>query len=184
MLNQAKLETPSRLRELNPAGTLERIGMKAGMTLCDVGAGTGVFAIPAAALPAETVYALDVNKEALDVIDKKAREAKLHNVETVLIDGPSYDVPADSCDVILLSCVLHEIPEDEREEAFSEFRRIIAPNGSLAIVEFAKDAEGFGPPRDMRIGQAQLEEFADEWGFVPKKRFELSPNLYCVVFGK
>jgi ubiquinone/menaquinone biosynthesis C-methylase UbiE len=184
MLNQAKLETPSRLRELNPVGTLERIGMKEGMTLCDVGAGTGVFAIPAAMLPAQTVYALDVNDEALRVIDTKAREAKLHNVETVLIDGPDYDVPAESCDMILLSCVLHEIEEEEREEAFSEFRRIIAPNGSVAVIEFSPEAEGFGPPRDIRISQARLEEHAEEWGFTPKKRFVLSPNLYCVVFGK
>mgnify|MGYP000721131418 CR=1 FL=1 len=40
-----KLEDPVRVSELDPAGTLERIGFRAGQTLCDIGAGSGLFSL-------------------------------------------------------------------------------------------------------------------------------------------
>ena len=38
-----KFENPERIAELNPRQTLQAVGFKRGMTLCDIGAGTGLF---------------------------------------------------------------------------------------------------------------------------------------------
>ena len=38
-----KFENPARLDELSPESTLIRAGLSEGMSLCDIGAGTGIF---------------------------------------------------------------------------------------------------------------------------------------------
>lgn len=179
---KSKLEAPSRLRELNPAGTLVKIGFQADDVLCDIGAGTGVFVMPAAEEPARMVYALEVNREALEVIDRKAREAGLYNVQTVLIpeDG-TYDVPDDDVDVALLCCVLHEIDEPARAKVFSEVARILTDGGRFAVIEFQPEAEGFGPPKDIRIAKEVVKACGRENGLVAVDDIDLSENLYCLV---
>ena len=43
-----KFENPARLDELRPESTLRRAGFSEGMSLCDIGAGTGIFSVAAA----------------------------------------------------------------------------------------------------------------------------------------
>ncbi|MFA6075127.1 MAG: hypothetical protein WCV63_02675 [Negativicutes bacterium] len=43
-----KFENPERVAELNPQLTLRAAGFERGMTLCDIGAGTGLFTFAAA----------------------------------------------------------------------------------------------------------------------------------------
>ncbi len=183
-MSLAKLETPSRLRELKPVSTLTRIGFDPGMVMLDVGAGTGVFAIPAAELPAKMVHALDVDDAALDVVCRKAREAHLPNVDAIKIDAGPYDVEDGTVDLALVSCVLHEIDSDARVHAFQEIKRTLADGGRLAVIEFCAGVEGFGPVQDIRISQSDLEAFGREQGYQVLESFNLSENLYCVIFGK
>jgi|GEM_PF-2602649 len=65
---QNKLENPDRLAELSPKETLMRIGLGEQDIICDIGAGSGIFTIPAARITANTVFALDINDEFLDII--------------------------------------------------------------------------------------------------------------------
>ncbi|MGL5174314.1 MAG: class I SAM-dependent methyltransferase, partial [Olsenella sp.] len=85
-----KLEDPARVAELDPAGTLERIGFRAGQTLCDIGAGSGLFSLAAAGMGAKTVWATDTDADIL--ADLKARASSLPNLQTLPIDGDAYPV--------------------------------------------------------------------------------------------
>ena len=44
------LDSPARRAYLDPEGTLRAFGLREGMIMADVGAGTGFFALPAARL--------------------------------------------------------------------------------------------------------------------------------------
>ena len=57
-----KLENPARIAELSPQNTLKRIGLEPGMVFADIGAGTGIFAIPAAIMTREKVFALEISE--------------------------------------------------------------------------------------------------------------------------
>lgn len=65
-----------------------------------------------------------------------------------------------------------------------EVSRILADDGVFAVVEFKKEATGFGPPRDIRISKGELQEFAATGGFAMCDDIDLSQNLYCMVFRK
>ncbi len=65
---QNKLENPERLAELSPKETLMKIGLGEQDVICDIGSGSGIFTIPAAQITANTVFALDINNEFLDII--------------------------------------------------------------------------------------------------------------------
>ncbi len=68
-----KLENPARLEELAPENTLKRIGLEPGMTFADIGAGTGIFAIPAAKMTTEKVYALEISEEMIQLLNQRKK---------------------------------------------------------------------------------------------------------------
>ncbi len=63
------LDSQDRKQFLDPDSILDRIGLRREMVLADLGCGTGFFTIPAS-LRVKKVYALDVQREMLDIIHK------------------------------------------------------------------------------------------------------------------
>ena len=66
-----KFENPARLDELRPESTLRRAGFSEGMSLCDIGAGTGIFSVAAAKISSAEVNALDISDEMLEIMRRK-----------------------------------------------------------------------------------------------------------------
>src|SRR5438477_2512100 len=80
------LERPERDREEQPALLMKALKLKPGDVVADVGAGSGYFTLRIAQEvgPRGKVYAVDIQKEMLDIIRRRARAARLANVEPVL----------------------------------------------------------------------------------------------------
>jgi len=64
---QMKFENPVRIKELKPIETLIRIGLKENHVVCDIGAGSGIFTIPASMITKNKVYALEINDAMLSI---------------------------------------------------------------------------------------------------------------------
>lgn len=177
---QAKLENPARLEELSPAKTLQRIGLPGGAVLCDLGAGSGIFTLPAARLTQNKVYALEKSDELLGIIREKAQIEKRTNIETVRVDNGRLPMESGSVDLVLMATVLHEI--EDRAALLSEVRRILKPGGRVAILEFHKRATPMGPPVDQRLAREELGPLFERIGFHRADQFDLGENFYCAVF--
>ncbi len=175
-----KLESPARVAELDPAGTLRRIGMGKGLTLCDLGAGTGLFSAQAARMTAQPVYALEISDDMLALIADKRRAQALDNIVPLKVDGTHLPLDDASCDIALAVTVFHEL--DDRDATTAELQRILKPAGKLAIVEFHGYATSAGPPVSHRIAEDELDAMLVHHGFAPNERFGLGENLYCAVF--
>ena len=80
------LDSPARIQNLKVDETIAKLGLKPGMIVADIGAGSGIFEGPLATAvgPSGTVYAVDVDQGLLDAINKKAAAARVTNVKTVL----------------------------------------------------------------------------------------------------
>ena len=80
------LDRSERESEENPEGALDAIGIKPGMVVADVGAGTGYMSLRMAKRvgPSGKVYSEDVQPEMLRRLRQNATEAKLGNIQTVL----------------------------------------------------------------------------------------------------
>ena len=68
--NTAVLDDPDRKEFLNPEAILDMIHLDNNTVFVDIGAGTGYFALPAAAR-VKHVYALDILDEMVEVIQAK-----------------------------------------------------------------------------------------------------------------
>ena len=159
----SKFESESRVRALDPKGILEEVGFGDGMTLCDIGSGTGLFVFEAAGYKSD-IYSVDASETMLEIQRERIAERGLENVRLIEIDveGGLGAIEESSCDVALLVTVLHEV--EDKLSLLREIKRILKCGGRLMVIEFKKQETGFGPPLDIRIEPCEIEDLADKAG--------------------
>lgn len=177
-----KFENPVRLLELSPSQTLLRIGLQNGQIVCDIGAGSGIFTIPAATLTENTVFALEINDELIPVIREKAGALNLGNVQVLKVEGNDFGLETGSVDLALLVAIFHEI--SNKEQFLEEVVRILADHGKVAVIEFHKRDTPMGPPLSHRVSRNALLVHFEKAGSYLQEEFELGPNYYCAVLQK
>lgn len=178
---QMKLENPERMEELNPDGTLRRIGLQEHHVFSDIGAGSGIFTIPAAKITSRTVFALDIKEDMLTLINEKANFEGIKNIKTVKAEDNGFNIDSNTVDIAILVTVLHEI--EEKSAFLAEISRILNDSGKIAVIEFHKRVTPMGPPVTHRLGKDDVIACFEEIGFAPCDQFDLGENFYCVVFG-
>ena len=176
----SKFENPERIAELNPRQTLQAIGFKPGMTLCDIGAGSGLFSFAAAGMSAEPIYALEISEPLLELMEQRVCERKVANIAVKKSTPTALPLAAKCCDVVLMVTVFHEL--DNPALILAECQRILVPGGKLIIIEFHQRVTPLGPPVHHRISEATVENICIEYGFVAERKFTLGANFYCLVF--
>src|SRR5258708_85108 len=85
------------------------IGLKPGMSVADIGAGSGLFTRLMAPLvaPGGTIYAVEIAQSLVDHIARTAEESKLHNIKAVLGTPKSPNLTAQSVDVVFIADSYH-----------------------------------------------------------------------------
>ncbi len=172
-----KLENPERVARLNPPDTLRRIGLGGGDGFCDIGAGTGIFAFVAAEMTSNTVYAVEIFDDMLERLQSERAKRGLDNV--IIAKGTS-NVPCASCRIALLCTVLHEL--SDADAMIDEVKRILKPDGLLAVIEFHKKQTPLGPPLVRRLDAAHVAGMLTDCGMALTERFDLGENFYCLIF--
>src|SRR6266700_2004273 len=104
-------ESPGRDERLQINRVMDILGIRPGKNVADIGAGSGWFTVRAARRVTETgtVYAVDINPEAIRYIGRRIQREELRNVRTILSKSDDPLLPADSIDVVLLLKTYHEI---------------------------------------------------------------------------
>ncbi len=174
------LDNQDRKQFLNPDIILDRIGLDREMVLADLGCGTGFFTIPAS-LRVEKVYALDVQREMLDILQDKIKKQKITNIETILSEESSIPLPDDSVDILLMANIFHEL--EDRGAILKEGKRILSCCGKLAIIDWKKIEMDFGPPLEIRLAEEEVISACGDSGFEIQKRLDAGPYNYLLVFG-
>lgn len=175
---QNKLENPERLAELSPETTLKRIGLGKSDVLCDIGAGSGIFTIPAAKMTNNLVMALELSDELLDIIKEKAKNQNLDNISVIKVTEDRYNIDAETVDFAILVTVFHEI--ENKDTLLSEIKRVLKKSGKLAIIEFHKRQTPMGPPVSHRIGKEDVAAICGGHGLNVSDEFDLGDNFYCI----
>jgi ubiquinone/menaquinone biosynthesis C-methylase UbiE len=137
----------------NPSKVLLDLGIKAGQVVLDFGCGSGTYTIPAAKLVGNggRIYALDLNSDSLDRMEKRANQEGLANIVRIDASGEG-DIPLEngSIDVILLIDVVHLI--ENRETLFDEAYRILKRDGLFIVYP-------------MHVAEEEVEELANRRNF-------------------
>jgi SAM-dependent methyltransferase len=132
------LSSPSRDAEEKPAELVKEIGVRPGMTVADIGSGTG-YMLPYLSRAVEDtgkVYAEDIFDDFLARARQHASEAGLKNVEFIKGNEHSPELPAGSFDLILALDSYHHY--NYPKDMLAGFRKALKPGGRLAIVEYYK----------------------------------------------
>ena len=182
-----KFETESREIFHQRAGILKAAGLKPGLSVADIGAGTGLFTLPFAAEvgPEGKVYAVEISPKFIEHIKARAVQEKAANVQTVLCTDKSVELPEASVDVAFLCDVYHHF--EHPQESLQSFFRARKPGGTLLLIDFIR-VEGRSTPFIMghvRAGQEVFEKEVTAAGFERVEEIKgLLVENYCVRFRK
>ncbi len=171
----------------NRQAIVDRLDLKPGMYVVDVGTGTGVHLplLAAKVLPDGKAYAVDIVPKFLAHIDAQAKTHAWTNVETVLCTERSVSLPANSVDVAFICNVYHhfEYPVD----SLASIHAALRPAGRLVLVDY-KRIPGVSADwmlQHMRAGQAVFEQEISAAGFTKTKEItDLFKDNYFVIFTK
>jgi ubiquinone/menaquinone biosynthesis C-methylase UbiE len=163
------------------------VGIKPGMSIADVGAGTGLFTRKFAAEvgPQGKVFAVDISPKFLRHIEQSCAAAGVKNVETLQGDQFSTRLPKNSVDLVFICDTYHhfEFPQRTLKSIYEALR----PAGKLILIDFHR-IEGKSSAfilGHVRAGQEVFVQEVVEAGFkqVGEER-ELLQENYFVRFEK
>ena len=170
----------------SPEEMLRRLGLSETTgDVVDFGCGYGTFTLPAARLVRGRVYALDIEPEMIDAVQRKTKEQALRNVEPVRRDfmAEGSGLPEACVDAVLLFNILHaEAPVALLREA----HRILAPRGKALVTHWVTDRPTpRGPSSEIRPKPEQCAAWALEAGLTQSTGpLDLPPYHYGMVFLK
>ena len=132
----------SREREEDCTQMLKELRVRPGMTVCDLGCGNGFYSLRLAQLVGEkgSVLAVDIQSEMLRLLQARAAEANIENIQTLLGTQTDPKLPPDSVDLVLCVDVYHELSRPA--EILKAVHAALKPSGQIVLVEFrAEDPE-------------------------------------------
>jgi predicted methyltransferase len=117
---------------------LDAVGVRAGMAVADIGAGTGFFTrmFSQRVGASGRVYAVDITPSFIERIQAMTRAEGLTNVTTVLCTDRSAALPAGSVDLVFVCDTYHhfEFPRS----TLQSIHRALRPGGVLVVVDFER----------------------------------------------
>jgi len=135
------MDNPVRRRLIqNPETVADRMGLKPGMTVVEVGPGKGsyTFAVARRVAPG-TVYACDIQPAVVEGLRARAASEGVANVDSRVEDAYDFSFGDGSVDRVLMIACLPEIPEPVR--VLRECRRILRPGGLICLSELLPDPD-------------------------------------------
>lgn len=176
------LTRPEREQEEDPKQTLANLGLKPGMIVCDLGCGNGYYTLEMATLvsPGGKVFAVDIQPEMLHLLELRAEEKQVKNVEVVLGGLVDPRMPDDSIDLLLLVDVYHEFSHPAL--MLKAIRKCLKPEGRVALVEFrAEDRQVPIRPEHKMTKKQILKEYTAN-GFKLAEEYDKLPWQHLMFF--
>lgn len=161
-------ESPGRDERLQINRVMDKLGIEPGKSVADIGAGSGWFTVRAArrVTGTGTVYAVDINPEAIQYIDQRAEKEQLHNIKTILSQPDNPQLPANSVDAVVLLKTYHEVAHPVL--LLSNIRPCLRPGAKIGIIDRNGNGENHGIDRDVVVREASQAgyELRDSQDFV------------------
>ena len=180
----AWLERSERELEENPDMALEALGSLAGLTVADIGAGSGYFTVRLAARAGANgrVYATDIQPEMLKMLAARLAREDVHNVTLVqgAVDNPK--LPASSIDLGLMVDVYHEFSEPQK--MLRGIRAALKPGGRLVLLEYRKEDAAVPIRFEHKMSVAEAKAELEAEGFTLAKVDERLPRQHILIFSK
>ncbi len=172
-------ENEERVSEL-----LKAMEIKEGMTVCDIGAGNGYHALLMAKMVGDTgkIIANDIQPEMLTLLKKRANNAGVNNIETILGAFDNPNIPQGRCDLLLMVDVYHEISDPEN--MLKHIYRSLSEDGLVVLVEY-REEDPKVPIRPLhKMSKQQILKEYLPMGFNLVREYDDLPWQHVMFFGR
>ncbi len=172
-------ESPGRDERLQINRVIDILGIMPGKSVADIGAGSGWFTVRAARRVGTggTVYAVDINPEAIQYIEKRVKDEHLANTKAILSQPDDPMLPADSVDAVLMLKAYHEVAHPV--VLLRNLRAALRPGAKVGIIDRNGNGENHGVGSEVVIREAKQAGYRllDKYDFVKPDKVD-----YFLVF--
>jgi SAM-dependent methyltransferase len=172
-------DTAGREERLQINRVMDILGITAGKSVGDIGAGSGWFTVRAGRRvgASGTVYAVDINPEAIRYIGARAKKEQLKNVKTILSKAENPMLPDQSVDAVLLLKTYHEVSQPVT--LLRNLRPALRSGAKVGVIDRNGNGEDHGVEREVVIREAKEAGYKllDQYDFVKPDKMD-----YFLVF--
>jgi ubiquinone/menaquinone biosynthesis C-methylase UbiE len=172
-------ESPGREERLQINRVMDILQIVPGKNVADIGAGSGWFTVRAARRVAGsgTVYAVDINPEAVRYIEKRAEKEHLGNVKTILSLADDALLPANQIDAVLVLKTYHEV--ERPITLLRNLRSSLRPGARIGVIDRNGNGQNHGVASEVVMNEARAAgyELVGKYDFVKPDEMD-----YFLVF--
>ncbi len=163
---------------------LTRIGLRPGMNIADIGAGTGYYTRRIAPLvtPDGTVFAVDVQPQMIELLTESAKKAGLKNIKPVLGRNDNVALTEASIDMAIMVDVYHEL--EYPYEVMQSIVRALKPGGRVVFVEYRAEDDRVPIKPLHKMSEAQVRKEAAVHALIHERTANVLPWQHMVIFKK
>ncbi len=178
------LDRPEREQEEAPTRLISALGLKPGMVVVDVGAGSGTLSFPMAkrVAPGGKVFAEDIQPEMIAMVRTKAKKLGVSNVTPLLGTTTDPKVPALSADLMIMVDVYHEF--DQPYEMVSSMVRGLKRGGRIVFVEYRKEDPNVPIKEVHKMSVSQVRKEMMAFPLAYRGTSEILPRQHIIIFAK
>jgi arsenite methyltransferase len=173
------MNDPSRDAWQKPKEVVDKLGIKPGWRVADLGAGGGYFTwyLAAAVGPQGKVYAVDIDETALRMIEKEIRARGITNVVPIRGEPGDAKLP-EPVDLVFTGDTYHHM--QDRVAYFQSLARYLKADGQVAILDFRPEGFfsgllGHGTAKEeiRREMESAGYRLAADYDFIDRQHFQI-----------
>jgi len=171
-----RMERPTRVVKVNEV--IEKLRLKPGDIVADIGSGSGTFSIPMAKAiaPNGILYAVDIDQKMLDYVAEKAKKEGVTNLRTVLGEYDDPKLPVKDVDVAFYHRTLHMI--EHRQAHLNATAKYLKPDGRIVVIDKNREDS----TNWMWLNQSDVDTWMAAISFYPAEHFGTFDDRYFVVY--
>lgn len=173
---------------LNIEELINKLNIRQGFKVADLGCGAfGYFTFLLAKFVGKSgnVYAVDIIKDSLEAIKKRAKIENLKQIEVIwsdleVVGGAS--IESNSLDAVILINVLHQ--SDKKINILKECMRLLKKGGKLLLVEWNEKDSPFILSSVQKVSREELGRLCSFLGIKIENEFEAGEYHYGMLLVK
>ncbi len=173
------LEGADRVARMQVPRVVAALDVKPGMTVADIGSGSGLFTRPIAQAiaPAGVAYAVDIDTALLQIVARSARAENIGNIRTIEA-APSDPKLPEPVDLAFVCDTLHHIQQPAGY--LRTLKQYLKPGGRIAVIDFSEQwPQGH---ESMRYTLEQLEGWMKGAGMTRVASHDWLENSFFVIY--
>jgi SAM-dependent methyltransferase len=179
----AWLERPSRASEERPDLLVEELHLQPGMTVADIGAGSGYLSRRLAPIVGSgRVFAVDVQPQMVALLRELSQKPEFKNLVPIQGDTGDVKLPPASTDLAVLVDVYHELAYPY--EVMRSLIRALKPGGRVVLVEYRGEDPAVPIKPLHKMSEAQIVREMSVLPLTWERTSERLPMQHIVVFRK